>query len=155
MRTLLLVGACFMLMILSIDLVDCFAREFEHSIEDSRIEKPDHSDIGMVSECSRNETGIEKRYHSMIATAYCLTGSTATGTTPRVGVAASKPSWFGKRVNVYQNDSGQPGVLIGTYTVEDTGGAPIRNGSVIDIWLPDEDTCFQFGRRCVIVEVID
>lgn len=91
----------------------------------------------------------------MIATAYCLTGSTATGTTPRVGVAASKPSWFGKRVNVYQNDSGQPGALIGTYTVEDTGGDPIRNGSVIDIWLPDEDTCFQFGRRCVIVEVID
>ena len=55
MRTLLLVGACFVLMILSIDLVDCMAREFEHGIEDSRIEKPDHSEIGTIPECSRNE----------------------------------------------------------------------------------------------------
>ena len=146
---MLLVGACFVLMILSIDLMDCMAREFEHGIEDSRIEKPDHSDI--LSE----KVETENKYHSMIATAYCLTGSTAIGTTPRSGIAASKPSWFGKRVNVYWNDGGKPGSLIGTYTIEDTGGAPIRNGSVIDIWLPTEDECFAFGRRCVVVEVIE
>lgn len=142
MRTLLLIGACFVLMILSIDMVDVMAREFEHG-QDSKVE-----DVDVYIE-------PPKIYHSMIATAYCLTGSTATGTTPRLGVAASKPAWFGKQVRVYQNDGGKPGNLIGTYTVEDTGGAPIRNGSVIDIWLPDEDTCFQFGRRCVLVEVIE
>lgn len=37
-------------------------------------------------------TEPEPVYHSMIATAYCLTGSTATGTTPRAGIAASKRS---------------------------------------------------------------
>ena len=141
MKSMALVGLAFVLMILTIDLLDVYAREFEHGITDSKVEKPKKEEHGEL--------------YSMVATAYCLTGSTATGTTPRLGVAASKPAWFGKQVNVYWNDGGKPGSLIGTYTVEDTGGAPIRNGSVIDIWLPDEDTCFQFGRRCVLVEVID
>lgn len=144
MKEMLLVGLVMVFLILSVDLVDVIAREFEHGIHDSRIEKPD-----------REEEAAELgRYHSMVATAYCLTGSTATGTTPRPGVAASRPSWYGRKVNVYQNKNGQPGALIGTYTIEDTGGAPIQSGSVIDIWLPTEDECFQFGRKCVLVEVL-
>lgn len=136
-----LVVLAFILMILMVDLLDVYAREFEHGITDSKIEKPElkepHGEL-----------------HSMVATAYCLTGSTATGTTPRGGVAASKPSWFGKTVKVYTNNAGQPGKLIGTYTIEDTGGEPIRTGSVIDIWLPTESECFEFGRKCVLVEVL-
>lgn len=128
------------------DTVDGLAREFEHDIDNSKIEKPTKGD---------SETTKTSSYYSMIATAYCLTGSTAIGTTPRTGIAASKPAWFGKKVNVYWNDGGKPGSLIGTYTIEDTGGYPIRTGSVIDIWLPTEDECFEFGRRCVVVEVID
>ena len=93
--------------------------------------------------------------HSMIATAYCLHGTTATGTQTRVGIAASKREWFGKTVRVYWNDGGQPGELIGQYTIEDTGGRPIRNGSVIDIWMASKDECMQFGRRCVLVELVD
>ena len=149
MKGLLLVGIVMAFLILSVDLVDVMAREFEHGIHDSRIEKPDRNETGMEQECSGNG-----QYHSMVATAYCLTGSTATGTTPRLGVAASKPSWFGKQVRVYTNNNGNPGKLIGTYTVEDTGGEPIQTGSVIDIWLPTEDECFQFGRKCVLVEVL-
>lgn len=149
MKSMALVGLAFIFMILMVDLLDVYAREFEHGITDSKVEKPDQNELGTDSECSGNG-----QYHSMIATAYCLTGSTATGTTPRLGVAASKPSWFGKQVNVYTNNAGQPGKLIGTYTIEDTGGEPIRTGSVIDIWLPTEDECFQFGRKCVLVEVL-
>ena len=138
---MVLVGLAFVLMILMVDLLDVYAREFEHGITDSKVEKPER------------EEG-SKELHSMVATAYCLTGSTATGTTPRLGVAASRPSWFGKQVNVYTNNNGQPGQLIGTYTIEDTGGEPIRTGSVIDIWLPTESECFEFGRKCVLVEVL-
>ena len=141
MKSMALVGLAFVLMILTIDLMDVYAREFEHGITDSKVERPERKEE-------------PKELHSMVATAYCLTGSTATGTTPRLGVAASKPSWFGKTVKVYTNNAGQPGKLIGTYTIEDTGGEPIRTGSVIDIWLPTEDECFQFGRRCVLVEVL-
>ena len=144
-----LVGLAFILMILMVDLLDVYAREFEHGITDSKVEKPDRNDFGTDSECSGNG-----QYHSMVATAYCLTGSTATGTTPRLGVAASRPAWFGRTVRVYTNNNGKPGKLIGTYTVEDTGGEPIQTGSVIDIWLPTEDECFQFGRKCVLVEVL-
>ena len=151
MRTLALLMVATLIFMFATDTILGFAREFEHSIDDSKIEKPDRNEPGMEQECSGNG----QKYHSMIATAYCMTGSTATGTTPRLGVAASKPAWFGKKVNVYWNDGGKPGNLIGTYTVEDTGGAPIRNGSVIDVWLPTEDECFQFGRRCVLVEVIE
>ena len=93
--------------------------------------------------------------HSMVATAYCLNGTTATGTQTRSGIAASKREWFGKTVRVYWNDGGQAGSLIGEYVIEDTGGRPIRNGSVIDIWMPTKEECMQFGRRCVLVEVLE
>ena len=93
--------------------------------------------------------------HSMIATAYCLNGTTATGTQTRQGIAAGKREWFGKTVRVYWNDGGEAGSLIGEYVIEDTGGRPIRNGSVIDIWMPTREECMNFGRKCVLVEVVD
>ena len=37
--------------------------------------------------------------------------------------------------------------------IEDTGGSSIRKGRVIDIWLPTEEECKQFGRRPVLVEI--
>lgn len=98
-------------------------------------------------------TEPEPVYHSMIATAYCLTGLTATETQARPGIAASKREWFGKTAKVYKNQNGNVGELIGTYVIEDTGGKTIRNGSVIDIWLPTEAECKQFGRKTVYVVI--
>ena len=140
MRTLLLIMVAALVFWYASDTVIGFAREFEHGINDSRIERPDPK---------------EHEYHSMIATAYCLTGQTATGTQTRSGVAASKREWFGKTAKVYWNNCGEPGELIGTYTIEDTGGKPIQNGSVIDIWLPTYEECMQFGRRLVLVEITE
>ena len=151
MKLMLLIVLAVTVFFLGFDMVDTLAREFEVD-QTSRIEKPDRNNSGTDPERSWNE---KSKYHSMIATAYCLTGSTATGTTPRIGVAASKPEWYGKQVKVYWNDCGSPGSIIGTYTVEDTGGYPIKSGSVIDIWLPTEDECFEFGRRLVLVEVLE
>jgi len=94
-------------------------------------------------------------YHSMIATAYCLKGTTATGTQTRPGIAASKREWFGKVARVYLNDGGQPGKLLGDFRIEDTGGRPIRTGAVIDLWLEDEATCFAFGSKLVLVQIIE
>lgn len=89
----------------------------------------------------------------MLATAYCINGTTATGTQTRVGIAAAKRSWFGKTISVYQLKDGKPSTLIGKYVVEDTGGDNIRNGKVLDIWMPTEDECFAFGRKSVYVVV--
>lgn len=93
--------------------------------------------------------------HSMIATAYCIHGITATQTQTRLGIAAGKPEWFGKTAKVYRNDNGHMGDLIGEYIIEDTGGKAIRNGSVIDIWMETESECFAFGRQLVYVIIVD
>ena len=93
--------------------------------------------------------------YQMKATAYCLTGRTATDTQVREGIAASKREWFGRTVSVYTNDNGDLGQFIGRYVIEDTGGSPIRKGHVIDIWLPTYEQCKQFGRKNVIVVLED
>lgn len=116
-----------------------------------------------VMEESSNRSAIEERelitpteVVQMQATAYCLNGTTATGTQTRVGVAASKPEWFGRKVAVYRKGKdGYPAEKIGEYTIEDTGGKPIRNGSVIDLWFPTYDECIQFGRKNVFVYFLD
>lgn len=116
-----------------------------------------------VMEESSNRSAIEERelitpteVVQMQATAYCINGTTATGTQTRVGVAASKPEWFGRKVAVYRKDKdGNPAEMIGEYTIEDTGGKPIRNGSVIDLWFPTYDECIQFGRKNVFVYFLD
>lgn len=123
--------------IYALDTISAIAAEFEEHGQD------------MLS----GNTEPEPVYHSMIATAYCLTGLTATETQTRPGIAASKREWFGKTAKVYKNQDGNIGELIGTYVIEDTGGKAIRNGSVIDIWLPTKAECKQFGRKTVYVVI--
>ena len=123
------------------NVVNGYAREFEHDL-DSKIERP---------ELEKSTDGMR----SMIATSYCLKGTTATGTQTRPGIAASKREWFGKVARVYLNDGGQPGKLLGDFRIEDTGGRPIRTGAVIDLWFDDESTCFAFGSKLVLVQIID
>ena len=121
------------------DTVATIAQEFEEHEQDA---------------LSRNtEPAIE--YKSMIATAYCINGTTATQTRTRPGIAASKKEWYGKKARIYWNDGGEPGAMIGEYVIEDTGGRSIRSGKVIDIWLPTEEECKQFGRRAVLVEITE
>ena len=124
------------------------AREFEHDL-DSKVEKPEKERTQDTETPATECNGM----HSMIATAYCLSGTTATGTQTRQGIAASKREWFGKTAKVYANNNGTVGELIGTYVIEDTGGTPIRNGSVIDLWMATQDECLSFGRRLVYVEI--
>lgn len=94
-------------------------------------------------------------YIKMKATAYCLNGTTATQTKTRPGICAGKREWFGKYAVVYADNNGEIGNLIGIYRVEDTGGEAIRSGRVLDIWMPTEEECFQFGRRDVHVFILE
>ncbi len=103
--------------------------------------------LGIGEEVSAEDINVK-------ATAYCINGETATGTQTREGIIAGHPDWYGRMVIVFEDDGGYPGEVIGIYVCEDTGGEPIRNGRVIDIWMPTEDECFAFGIRNVIVRVI-
>lgn len=92
-------------------------------------------------------------YH-MQATAYCINGTTASGTQTRVGVAASKREWLGKTAKVYRVDKdGNPTSLIGTYSIEDTGGKSISSGKVIDLWFSTYEEAINFGRKSVYVVI--
>ena len=91
------------------------------------------------------------------ATAYCKTGTTASGTqTTEYRTVAGKREWFGMAIHIWLDDG--DGIqkqenYLGRYIVEDTGGDPIRRGRVIDIYMPDKDDCKQFGGRRIIYEL--
>lgn len=90
------------------------------------------------------------------ATAYCLTGTTASGTqTTENRTVAGKREWFGRAIHIWLDDGdGQIKMenYLGRYIVEDTGGKPIREGRVIDIYMPNREDCRQFGGRRIIYE---
>lgn len=71
------------------------------------------------------------------------TAKTASGNIVREGIVAAdqKP---GTVAIIYQNNDGKPGEIIGYYEVLDKGGAPIMNGSVIDVWAPDKESGQEF-----------
>jgi 3D (Asp-Asp-Asp) domain-containing protein len=84
------------------------------------------------------------------ATAYCITGTTASGMQTRPGIVAADPAVLplGSRIRV----SGA-GTYSGVYTVADTG--PAVRGRTIDIFMPEIDAAKTFGRRRVGVEILE
>ena len=93
------------------------------------------------------------------ATAYCISGTTASGTiTTENRTVAGQRKDFGKNVHIWIDDgSGEikPENFIGSYVIEDTGGEPIRNGRVLDIYMPEYEDCKQFGGQKIIYFVED
>ena len=93
------------------------------------------------------------------ATAYCYnSGTTATGTEPEEGrTLAGKPEWFGKTAVIWEDKGNgiEPENYIGTYIVEDTGGDPIKNGYVVDIFIKELQQAKIFGTKNVIIQLID
>jgi len=93
------------------------------------------------------------------ATAYCLTGTTATGTqTTENHTVASKPEWFGCTMIMWLDDGDgiiRPQNYIGTYTVEDTGSEPIRKGRVVDVYISDYDSAIKFGRKKILFQIVE
>ena len=88
----------------------------------------------------------------MKATAYCLQGQTAIGTQARYGICAGKKEWVGKQVIVFTKANN---LYLGTYIIEDTGGATIKNGDVLDLWFPTKDLCDRFGCVDIIAIIGD
>ena len=86
------------------------------------------------------------------STAYCLSGTTATGTTARYGAVAVDPDVipYGTKMYIISNDGKWD---YGIATAEDCGGA--INGYMIDLYYSSYDTCINFGRRNCTVYVIE
>ena len=109
--------------------------------------------LAMAVDLQKEETQIQGM--EMQATAYCLTGTPASGQQTSTGIVASKPEWIGKKMMIYLKDKNGNQTYLGTYDVEDTGGNSIRSGKVVDIWMPTRDECLQFGRRNVVVYLVE
>jgi len=81
------------------------------------------------------------------ATAYTWTGyRTATGTWPSRGTVAVDPNVIPLGSVLYVEGYGEA-------IAADTGGA--IKGNIIDVYLPTEDECWQWGRRMVEVRVME
>ena len=81
------------------------------------------------------------------ATAYTWTGyRTATGTGPSRGTVEVDPRVIPRGTELHIEGYGE-GIA------EDTGGA--IKGNIIDVYLPTEAECWQWGRRQVEVRVIE
>ena len=106
--------------------------------------------ILMAAVMTVNVSAAEKGW----ATAYCLTGTTASGTQTTEGrTVAGRRVDFGKTVHIWIDDG--DGVIktenyVGTYVIEDTGGESIQEGRVLDIYMPKEEDCKEFGGKRIL-----
>lgn len=101
------------------------------------------------------EDFVQPTYFEVEATAYCDGEVCCRGEIPRMGICAGKPEWYGKVIALYKNNNGIPGEFIGYFECLDTGGQPIKNGKVIDIYNPSREQCMEFGRQKVIAIIIE
>jgi 3D (Asp-Asp-Asp) domain-containing protein len=88
---------------------------------------------------------------TVTATAYCITGTTESGTQTRRGIVAADPKVLplGSVVRV----EGLKGRYNGTYKVEDTGRAV--KGNTVDIFIPSCEAAEQFGRQTAKIRVLE
>lgn len=93
-------------------------------------------------------------------TAYCDEGITASGKPTEEGLTiAGAREWLGCMAVLYEVDvDGSIGEYIGTYQFTDTGygrDGDILRGETVDIFMEDEDACWEWGRRNIYVQIID
>ena len=92
----------------------------------------------------------QARTRQFTATAYCLTGKTASGTRTRAGIVAADHRVLPLGSIIHIDTPAQP--YSGTYTVTD-GGAAVK-GRRIDLFIPDCHRAKRFGKRQVSVRLI-
>lgn len=111
----------------------------------------DNQSINFSNETINNaKNGSKKLFEGQAfrATAYCLRGKTASGSSVRRGIVAADRRILplGTKINI------SAGSYSGTYVVADTGGA--IKGRILDIWVPSCSEAMRFGRRTIKVSVV-
>lgn len=100
----------------------------------------------------------ELQIYKGIATAYNITGTTATGTYTTEGrTVASKREWFGYTLIMWADDGDgviKPQNFIGMYQVEDTGGETVKSGKVIDVYIADYEKAVRWGSKKIIYQLV-
>ena len=99
-----------------------------------------------VSTSSESSSSSVAKTLNVKAYAYTGDGITATGTVPKYGTIAVDPSVipYGTKVYIKELDK--------VFTAEDTGGA--IKGNKIDIFMPTEKNCNDWGIRNITIEIL-
>ncbi len=121
------------------------------NFNEQNFQNTDNQKINFLDETIDNaKDGNKKLFEGQAfsATAYCLKGRTASGSTVRRGIVAADRRILplGTKVNI------SAGSYSGTYVVADTGGG--IKGRKIDIWVPNCSEAVRFGRRAIKVSVV-
>lgn len=105
-------------------------------------------DTPELETASEGAVAGEEHFYDFEATAYSISGRTASGAMTRRGIIAADPRILplGSIVHI------RAGRYSGTYTVLDTGG--LIKGRRIDIYVPAYAEALAFGRRTVKLKVI-
>jgi len=101
---------------------------------------------GRPTQYKKAVTGIAKAYHG--------DANTATGLRPMPGHIAVNPNQFpyGTQLWIVSND----GKYVYGYAIAaDTGGFVKTNGCMVDLYMPSNEMCYQWGARGVTVYVLD
>lgn len=106
------------------------------------------------------EQRIDSEPFVVECTAYCDEGITASGKPTVEGLTiAGAREWLGCAAVLYEVDEdGTIGEFIGIYQFTDTGygrDGDILRGETVDIYMPDYDTCIEWGRRNIYVQIIN
>lgn len=112
------------------------------------IKKGTKSETLAASSRGENSRQSSKRKHmSVEASAYTGHGITSTGTKPKWGTIAVDPSVipYGTKVYIPQFNK--------TFISEDCGGA--IKGNKIDIYMNDELSCHNFGRKVIDIYIVE
>lgn len=91
------------------------------------------------------------------STAYCYGEITKDGSKVREGIAAAKEEWLGLTAILYDVEpDGSIGAMRGIYEIKDTGSDyRLKNGTCIDIYIPDEQEAKEYGRQQVYIQLVD
>ena len=120
------------------------------NFNEENFQNSDNQSITFLTDTINNAKGGNKKFfegQAFRATAYCLKGRTASGSSVRRGIVAADRRILplGTKVNI------SAGAYSGTYVVADTGGA--IKGRILDIWVPSCSEAMKFGRRTIKVSV--
>ena len=95
-----------------------------------------------------NSVSALKDMEDFQATAYCVKGITKSGIHVAPGHVAADPKVIPLGSMIYVDSP----LMGGIYQVLDTG--ELIKGQIIDIFIPNYESCLEFGRRMVKVKVL-
>lgn len=112
--------------------------------ENTTVKKTSYSNDSSKNESSNSDSS--RKHISVVATAYSGGGITSTGTTPKWGTIAVDPSVipYGTKVYIPQFDK--------IFIAEDCGSA--IKGNKIDIYMNDEESVKNWGRKTIDIYIV-